>query len=125
MASRRFIAGMGGFTLLEIMVALAIFATLAAAVLSASQYVVKQTGAVEERLFAAWLADNRLNELRLQPGAAAATSNRSCTWIVATGCCVSHQCRERSAPAPGRDRRQPCRSRADLAPRQRLDTRSS
>lgn len=57
-----------GFTLLEIMVALAVFATLAAAVLSASQYVLKQTGAVEERLFATWLADNHLNELRLQPG---------------------------------------------------------
>lgn len=57
-----------GFTLLEIMVALAIFSTLAAAVLSASQYVLKQTGAVEERLFAAWLADNQLNELRLQSG---------------------------------------------------------
>ncbi|WP_392893579.1 type II secretion system minor pseudopilin GspI [Pseudomonas migulae] len=60
-------ARMGGFTLLEIMVALAVFSTLAAAVLSASQYVVKQTGAIEERLFAAWLADNHLNELRLQP----------------------------------------------------------
>jgi general secretion pathway protein I len=71
MASRRFVPRMGGFTLLEIMVALAIFATLAAAVLSASQYVVKQTGGAEERLFAAWLADNRLNELRLQPGVAA------------------------------------------------------
>jgi general secretion pathway protein I len=58
---------MEGFTLLEIMVALAIFATLAAAVLSASQYVVKQGGAVERRLFAAWLADNQLNELRVQP----------------------------------------------------------
>lgn len=58
---------MAGFTLLEIMVALTIFATLAAAVLSASQYVVKQTGAVENRLFAAWLADNHLNELRVQP----------------------------------------------------------
>jgi general secretion pathway protein I len=62
---------MGGFTLLEIMVALAVFATLAAAVLSASQYAVKQRGAVEARLFAAWLADNRLNELRLQSGLAA------------------------------------------------------
>lgn len=66
MASRPFASRMGGFTLLEIMVALAIFSTLAAAVLSASQYVVRQTGAVEERLFAAWLADNHLNELRLQ-----------------------------------------------------------
>lgn len=57
---------MHGFTLLEIMVALAIFATLATAVLSASQYVVRQSTAVEERLLAAWVADNQLNELRLQ-----------------------------------------------------------
>jgi len=71
MASPRSRSAMGGFTLLEIMVALAVFATLAAAVLSASQYVVKQRGAVENRLFAAWLADNRLNELRLQAGLAA------------------------------------------------------
>lgn len=71
MTSRPSLSSMGGFTLLEIMVALAVFATLAAAVLSASQYAVKQRGAVEERLFAAWLADNRLNELRLQSGLAA------------------------------------------------------
>ena len=54
-----------GFTLLEIMVALAIFATLAAAVLSASQFVLKQSAGLEERLFGAWLADNHLSELRL------------------------------------------------------------
>lgn len=67
MADRLPTGRMRGFTLLEIMVALAVFSTLAAAVLSASQYVIKQTGTVEERLFAAWLADNQLNELRLQP----------------------------------------------------------
>ncbi|WP_260959534.1 type II secretion system minor pseudopilin GspI [Pseudomonas citri] len=55
-----------GFTLLEIMVALAIFATLAAAVLSASQFVLKQSAGLEDRLFGAWLADNQLSELRLQ-----------------------------------------------------------
>nr|WP_238547089.1 type II secretion system minor pseudopilin GspI [Pseudomonas sp. GM30] len=57
---------MQGFTLLEVMVALAIFAVLAASLLSASRYVVQQSGAAEQRLFAAWLADNRLSELRLQ-----------------------------------------------------------
>lgn len=66
MVERVSLSRMGGFTLLEIMVALAIFSTLAAAVLSASQYVVKHTGRVEEQLIAAWLADNQLNELRLQ-----------------------------------------------------------
>jgi general secretion pathway protein I len=57
---------MRGFTLLEVMVALAIFATLAAAVLSASQYALKYSMGVEQRVFAAWLADNQLNQLRLQ-----------------------------------------------------------
>ena len=55
-----------GFTLLEVMIALAIFATLAAAVLSASQFVLKQSTGLEDRLFGAWLADNQLTELRLQ-----------------------------------------------------------
>ncbi|WP_248805727.1 type II secretion system minor pseudopilin GspI [Pseudomonas sp. MWU13-2100] len=55
-----------GFTLLEVMIALAIFALLAATVLSASQFVVRQGGTLQERLFATWLADNQLNELRLQ-----------------------------------------------------------
>ena len=70
MARPSIISRADGFTLLEIMVALAIFATLATAVLSASQYVVRQARVVEERLLAAWVADNRLNELRLQPGLA-------------------------------------------------------
>lgn len=68
MAERPMASSMQGFTLLEIMVALAIFATLSAAVLSASRYVVQQTGGIEQRLFAAWLADNQLSELRLQSG---------------------------------------------------------
>lgn len=68
MSSRALAASMRGFTLLEIMLALAIFATLAAAVLTASRYVLTQSVAVEQRLFAAWLVDNRLNELQLQTG---------------------------------------------------------
>jgi len=66
MARPSILPRMDGFTLLEIMVALAIFATLATAVLSASQYVVKQAAVVEERLIAAWVADNALTEWRLQ-----------------------------------------------------------
>lgn len=57
-----------GFTLLEVMVALAVFATLSAAVFSASQFVLSRGAALEERLFATWLADNQLNELQLQSG---------------------------------------------------------
>ncbi|MCL6704243.1 type II secretion system minor pseudopilin GspI [Pseudomonas sp. T1.Ur] len=58
-----------GFTLLEVMIALAIFAALSAAILSASQFVIKQSAGLETRLFAAWLADNQLTELRLQAAA--------------------------------------------------------
>lgn len=76
MAKPSVVPRMEGFTLLEIMVALAIFATLATAVLSASQYVVKQSGAAEERLIAAWVADNQLNELRLQSGLVIGQSQR-------------------------------------------------
>lgn len=76
MGSRQSRTHMRGFTLLEIMVALAIFATLAAAVLSASQYVLKQTAGVEERVFAAWLADNQLNELRVQSRVAVGQQQR-------------------------------------------------
>jgi len=64
--ARRLAAGCQGFTLLEVMIALAIFATVAAAVLSASQFVLKQSAGLEDRLFGAWLADNQLSELRLQ-----------------------------------------------------------
>lgn len=55
-----------GFTLLEVMVALAVFALLVTAVLSACQFVLQQNAALRERLFASWLADNHLAELRLQ-----------------------------------------------------------
>lgn len=55
-----------GFTLLEVMIALAVFATLAAAVLSASEYVVKQRAGLQARVIATWVGDNRLTELRLQ-----------------------------------------------------------
>ena len=55
-----------GFTLLEIMIALAVFATLSAALMSANQFVLNQSSHLENRLFAAWLADNHLNDLQLQ-----------------------------------------------------------
>lgn len=55
-----------GFTLLEVMIALTIFATLAAAVISAGQYSLRQNARLKEQMQCAWLADNQLSELRLQ-----------------------------------------------------------
>lgn len=60
-----------GFTLLEVLVALSVFAVLAAAVTTASQHVLAQSQAVRDRLFASWVADNHLTELRLQAPPAA------------------------------------------------------
>lgn len=54
-----------GFTLLEVMVALAIFTTLSVALYSAATHVARNSAGLVERSLASWLADNRLNELRV------------------------------------------------------------
>lgn len=54
-----------GFTLLEVMIALAVFAVLSAACLSAVSGLTGQSARIEEKLLAVVLADNRANELRL------------------------------------------------------------
>ena len=55
-----------GFTLLEVMVALAIFALVAAVVLTAAGRSVANAGRLESLTLAGWIADNRLTELQLQ-----------------------------------------------------------
>lgn len=54
-----------GFTLLEVLVALAIFAVVAASVLSASARSLKTAARLEDKTFASWLADNRLQDMQL------------------------------------------------------------
>lgn len=54
-----------GFTLLEVLVALAIFATVAAAVLTASARSLQNAARLEDKTLAGWIADNRLTELQL------------------------------------------------------------
>jgi len=55
-----------GFTLLEVMVALAVFALVAAMVHATLQRHVHNAGLLENRALAGWLADNSLAELQLQ-----------------------------------------------------------
>ena len=57
----------GGFTLLEVLVALAIFALVAASVLTATARSVQTAARLEEKTLAMWIADNRLTELQLAP----------------------------------------------------------
>jgi general secretion pathway protein I len=54
-----------GFTLLEVLVALAIFAVVAASVLTASARSLQTASSLEEKTLAMWIADNRLSELQL------------------------------------------------------------
>jgi general secretion pathway protein I len=60
-----------GFTLLEVLVALAIFAIVAAVVLTAAGRSVNNAGRLEALALAGWIADNRLTELQLQQPAPA------------------------------------------------------
>lgn len=54
-----------GFTLLEVLVALAIFAVVAASVLTASARSLQIASQLEDKTLAMWIADNRLSELQL------------------------------------------------------------
>jgi general secretion pathway protein I len=60
----------GGFTLIEILVALAVFAVVAVTVYTRGGEVIRQTGALEERVIATWLADNEMALLRMARRAA-------------------------------------------------------
>ncbi len=54
-----------GFTLLEIMIAVAVFAIVAAALTRSAVLTVRQTGIIEDRTVAYWIAENEANRLRL------------------------------------------------------------
>ena len=56
-----------GFTLIEIMVALAIFAVVSAALVRNASMSVRQTALVTERTLAWWVGENQLNEMRSVP----------------------------------------------------------
>ncbi|TRX75705.1 type II secretion system minor pseudopilin GspI [Pseudomonas mangiferae] len=54
-----------GFTLLEVLVALAIFAIVAASVLTAASSSLKNASRLEDKTLAMWIADNHLTEMQL------------------------------------------------------------
>lgn len=55
-----------GFTLLEVMIALAIFALCASVLLEQSNRSLRQQHELELRTLARWVADNQLSELQLR-----------------------------------------------------------
>ncbi len=56
-----------GFTLVEIMIALAIFAIVSAALIRNASMTVYQTALIQERTLAWWVAENEIAELRSAP----------------------------------------------------------
>jgi general secretion pathway protein I len=54
-----------GFTLLEVRVALAIFALVAASVLTATARSLQTASRLEDKTLAMWIADNQLSEMQL------------------------------------------------------------
>ena len=53
-----------GFTLLEVVIALAILAIAAAGLTAAAQQSLAQAGILEQKTFASWVAQNRMAEIR-------------------------------------------------------------
>lgn len=58
----------GGFTLLEVLVALAVVAIALSAVLSSAGRTVNAAASLRDRTVAQWVAENRLAEVRLESG---------------------------------------------------------
>ena len=56
-----------GFTLLEVMIALAVFAVVSAALVRNAAVAVRQTSQLIDRATGVWVAENHLNALRMAP----------------------------------------------------------
>ena len=56
----------GGFTLVEVMVALVIFAVVSVAVVRNTALSLRQAGAIQEKTLSWWLAENQMAKLRMQ-----------------------------------------------------------
>ena len=55
-----------GFTLLEVMIVLAVFAVVSAALVRNAAVAVRQTTIIEERSLGIWVAENQLSQMRIQ-----------------------------------------------------------
>ncbi len=56
-----------GFTLVEVMVSLAVFAIVSVALVGNSMSTLRQAGIIQDRTLATWLAEDEITKLRMQP----------------------------------------------------------
>lgn len=79
-----------GFTLIEVLVALLVFGLIATAAAEVGSQYITSYERVRDKTLAGWLADNRINELRLQETLPGISENREDTdfgpyrWRVTT-----------------------------------------
>lgn len=73
-----FRSSQAGFTLLEILVALAVFALAASILMVADGRAIRQTAHIQERIQASWIADQQLNKYYVE-GTFPEAGNRSST----------------------------------------------
>lgn len=62
-----FRARLAGFTLIEVMVALAIFAVVSVTLVKSAGLSLRHAGVIEQRSTAWWLAENAMTQLRILP----------------------------------------------------------
>ena len=56
-----------GFTLVEVMVSLAVFAIVSVALVGNAMSTLRQAGIIQDRTLATWLAEDEITKLRMQP----------------------------------------------------------
>lgn len=64
-----------GFTLIEVLVALLVFGMIATAAAQVGSQYISSFERVRDKTLASWIADNRLNEIRLQEGLPSISQN--------------------------------------------------
>ncbi|WP_320159687.1 MULTISPECIES: type II secretion system minor pseudopilin GspI [unclassified Marinobacter] len=62
----KFSTSVGGFTLIEVMIALLVFGLIATASAEVGSQYISSYERIRDKTLAAWLADNRINEIRLE-----------------------------------------------------------
>lgn len=79
-----------GFTLIEVMVALLVFGLIASAAAQVGSQYISSYERIRDKTFASWIADNRINEIRLERELPAVSDNSKDTdygpfrWKVTT-----------------------------------------
>lgn len=88
-----------GFTLLEVLVALAILALVAASVLTSAGSGLRNASRLEEKTLAGWIADNRMTELQLMQPAPGIGRNQSATKFAGRNWQIFEEIEGTSAPS--------------------------